>query len=326
MSDDTPSDVKAARERAISRRRKLADTYKPGDLIANRYEVQRVVGAGGMGVVYLVTDREAGNRLLALKTLLPQYVTNKYAVRRFIREVDTIRRCDHPGVIRIYDAQMDGSLLYYTMEYLEGMSLRKYMRQRGTLGLGSTVRLLSLVAHALEHAHQYTIHRDISPENIMVLPDGTIKLLDFGLAKLTDNEGGFTMIGTALGKMQYGAPEQRLNARDADLRADLYPLGVMFVEMLTGKLPNDGPPVTEVVPGLPTDLVDEFLAKTLAPRPNDRYMSAKEVRIALKAIYDAYEQGQAEPQRPRGAVSPARPGRFRWLNPLNWFRRKPAGA
>lgn len=207
--------------------------FDPGDLIAERYQVERKLGQGGMGAVYLVHDRLTQQRL-ALKTLLPQYATNDRAVQRFTREIQVIRQLNHPCLVKVHDAQRSGKLLYYTMDYVEGKSLRTWIQQRGRLGLGSTVRILSLLCHALEHAHQYTIHRDISPDNVMVLADGSVKLLDFGLAKLKDSDQAFTMIGASLGKAQYNSPEQRASAAGVDHRTDIYSLGVMFFEMLSG--------------------------------------------------------------------------------------------
>lgn len=258
--------------------------FEPGDLIANRYEVIRSLGKGGMGRVYLVADRET-NHHLALKTLLPQHVNNERALQRFVREVRSVRQMNHPGIVRIHDARRDGSLLYYTMDYVDGKSLHQLIRQRGRLGLGSTVRLMSLLCHALEHAHQFTVHRDLSPDNVMVLPDGSIKLLDFGLAKLLDAQGQFTMIGTSLGKAQYSSPEQRRNAADVDHRTDIYSLGVIFYVMLTGTLPKPSHLLTDLRPDLPKDC-NAIYAKATALNPTERYADARQMREALARLYE----------------------------------------
>lgn len=273
------------------------EVFKQGDLIADRYQVQGVLGQGGMGVVYLVMDQLAQQRL-ALKTLLPQYVSNERAVQRFVREVKTVRQLDHPCIVKIHDAQKIGNLLYYTMDYVEGKSLHTWIQQRGRLGLGSTVRILSLLSHALEHAHQYTIHRDISPDNVMVLADGNVKLLDFGLAKLTNTDQQFTMFGVSLGKAQYNSPEQRASAADVDLRADIFSLGVMFFEMLSGEIPKLGQKLTETVPGLPKEC-DAFYTKATASDRNDRFQNANEFRVALGALYEkvAPKGAKAAPQK-----------------------------
>ncbi|HEO70296.1 MAG TPA: serine/threonine protein kinase [Candidatus Hydrogenedentes bacterium] len=262
------------------------------DVIVERYRVKRAIGRGGMGVVYLVEDLQE-HRELALKTLLPQYAANGFAVRRFIREVNAVRRLRHPAIVKVYDARRVGSLIFYTMDYIQGKSLRKWLSQRGKLGLNSTVRIMALLADALEHAHQYTIHRDLSPENVMVLPDGTIRLLDFGLAKLSDNEGGFTQVGISLGKLQYNAPEQRANAADVDQRADIYSMGVMFYEMLSGQLPEPEEPLTQLVPELPPE-ADDFVEKAMAPLREHRFADARAFRVALMELYALSKQAPEE--------------------------------
>ena len=277
--------------------------YEVGDTIAERYEVKRILGKGGMGVVYLAWDQE-DRRQVALKTLLPQYATNKYAISRFMREVNAVRRLDHPAVVKIYDARRLGPLLFYTMEYVEGKSLRSWMQQRKRLGWGSTVRILALLADALEHAHQFTIHRDISPENVMVLADGSVRLLDFGLAKLTDSQAAFTQIGISLGKRQYNSPEQRASAAEVDHRADIYPLGVMFYEMLSGKLPKPGRRLTELVPGLPPEC-DAFVEKAMAQSPEDRFWDAREFRLSLMGLHGKYEAMHEQPAPSVESEAPA---------------------
>jgi serine/threonine-protein kinase len=185
------------------------------------------------------------------------------------------------------------------MEYVEGRSLRTWLKQRGKLGLGSTVRILCLLCDALEHAHQFTIHRDLSPDNVMVLRDGSIKLLDFGLAKLMETDAQLTMVGVNLGKRQYNAPEQQLNAKGVDKRADLYSVGVMFYEMLTGDIPNplDFTPLTQLRPDLPKSC-DAFLDTAMAKFPEDRHSSAKEMSKALLKIFE--ESKNADPPEEPG--------------------------
>ncbi|MBI2426146.1 MAG: serine/threonine protein kinase [Candidatus Hydrogenedentes bacterium] len=272
---------------------KIVGGYQPGDLIAERYEVIKLLGKGGMGMVYLVQDTKRERRI-ALKTLLPQYATNQRAVGRFVREVNAVRQLDHPGIVKILAARQHESLLFYTMEYLEGKTVREYMKKRGRLGLGSTVRILSLLCNALEHVHAVTVHRDISPENIMLLADGTIKLLDFGLAKLQDPTGAqFTQVGTTLGRIQYNAPEQAFNAADVDQRADLYSIGVICYEMLTAKVPRAYEPITDIRPDLPKE-VNTFLKKALARDPAERFATAAEFRDALNRVYKIHT-GEIQP-------------------------------
>ncbi len=279
--------------------------YGKGDKIADRYEVIKGIGRGGMGMVYLVTDTQSGEQI-ALKSILPQYASHEYAVKRFIREVNAVRQMNHPCIVKIFDAQKSDELLYYTMEYLEGQSLYRWMQRRGQMGLGSTVRVMSLLCSALEHAHQYTVHRDLSPDNVMVMKDGSIKLLDFGLAKLTTVESSFTMIGTHLGKREYNAPEQRSNARDVDLRADIYSLGVIFFEMLAGERPEGEKHLVELRPDLPAEC-DAIVLKCMAEDPEDRYPNALELRKALMHCYEVYKaQGEAPPQTAASAKPKSR--------------------
>lgn len=272
-------------------------TLSQGTVVADRYEILDTIGKGGMGEVYLAKDRQTGSQV-AIKTLRARYLTNKQAIARFVREVNLVRQMNHPGIIKIYDAQKWENTLFYAMEYLEGKSLRLWLRQKGQLDFASTVRVLCLVASALQYAHNFTIHRDLSPENVMVLRDGSVRLLDFGLAKLDDQFKGLTMVGANLGKLRYMAPEQELNAAEVDHRADLYPLGLMLFEMLTGKLPAPGEKLTATRPELPAEL-DDFIAKATARDPNERFQSAQEFRDELLAIYKRHiartggEKGQA---------------------------------
>lgn len=275
--------------------------FEPGDRIADRYEIVRPLGKGGMGVVYLAKDHLTGQKI-ALKTLLSEYASNRRAVQRFIQEINAVRRLDHRCIVKIYDARQIDRLLYYTMEYIEGRSLREWMQRKKRFGIGSTVRVLSLICSALEHAHRYTIHRDISPENVMILADGNVKLLDFGLAKLTDASSSFTRVGVSLGKIQYSAPEQRVDAKNVDLRADLYSLGVMFYEMLSRQLPRPGcEPLSTLVPGLPPEC-DTFVEKAMAENPDDRFSSARELREALMRVYEASKMDREQLAHQAGAA------------------------
>lgn len=292
------------------------------NLIAGRYEVVRPLGRGGMGKVFLVVDRISGQRL-AMKVLRNKWQYNEHVVARFVREVQALRQLDHPSILKIYDAQRDGDLLFYTMEYVEGKSVHDWIRQRGRLNLGSVVRVLCLVSHALEYAHRITIHRDISPDNIMVTADGSVRLLDFGLAKLKDATQNLTMIGTNMGKIQYNAPEQRRSAAEVDHRADIYPLGVIFFEMLTGHRPKPGEKLCALRPDLPKEC-DEFLAKAMAENPEDRFATAGEFHNALLELYRKVQEQKTH-------IVTAPPSGFRWfLNAVRpgalvarWWRSRP---
>ncbi len=273
-------------------------------MLANRYEVRGIIGRGGMGEVYLVLDHATGQEV-ALKTLHNKYGTSRHAVARFVREVKLARRLNHPGIVKIYDAQKWQGTLFFTMEYLHGKSLRRWLQQRPRLDFASTVRVLCLTASALEHAHRITIHRDLSPENIMLLQDGSVRLFDFGLAKL-DDQLNLTETGANLGKLKYMAPEQEMNASEVDHRADLYSLGVIFFEMLAGNTPMPGQRITDFRPDLPPE-ADLFLVKALAREPENRFSSAREFHDALLHLYKldkARKEGVAAPPPPTPAGFP----------------------
>jgi serine/threonine-protein kinase len=261
----------------------IMDQFREGQVIDERYTVVRRLGRGGMGEVYLVEDAESGEQR-ALKTLRSKYLNSNHAKARFIREATTARQLTHPGIVGIYSAGQWEGILYYTMDYVEGKSLRQWMHQRGRLDIGSTVRILCLVADALAHAHRMTIHRDLSPENVMVLGDGSIRILDFGLAKVDDKFKNLTMLGINLGKIAYIAPEQHQDASRVDKRADIYPLGVMFFEMLTGRRPELGDKISRICPGLPRE-ADVFLSKAMARNPIDRFPSVQVFQSELLALY-----------------------------------------
>jgi len=257
-------------------------TFETGDVIVDRYRIKGKIGKGGMGEVYMVRDIKTGERL-ALKTLLPQFAQDKKVVDRFIREVNAQRILDHPGIIQIFGARQVENTLFYVMEYLDGVSVRA-MLKRGRIDFNVTFRILYLLCDALTHAHKHTVHRDLSPDNIMVLRDGSVKLLDFGLAKLTESESDLTRTGIFIGKIHYCAPEQGVDAKHVDHRADIFSLGVMFHEMLSGDLPFANKKLTELVRELPREC-DDFVEKARALDPADRFQTAKEFQNELVRIY-----------------------------------------
>ena len=261
---------------------------RAGKMIASRYEVVRPLGRGGIGKVFLCKDKQTG-QLVALKMLRTKYQDNDKAIARFEREINLVRALNHPCIVKVFDKGNENGQLYYTMEYIEGKTLRTWMGERGRLPFNSVVRVLSLLAHALEHAHETTIHRDLSPENVMVSADGSVHLLDFGLAKLQDNSSNLTMVGMSLGKLAYVAPEQRVNAAQVDHRADIYPLGVMFFETLTGELPALDKDFRKLRPDMPPSAY-AFLDKAMAYKADDRFSNAQEFREALMQAYEDRER------------------------------------
>ncbi len=262
--------------------------FEEGAFFADRYEIKSQLGRGGMGMVYLAKDWK-NERQVALKTLLPKYAQLPQAVARFEREISAAGRIDHPAVVKIYDSGKVDGTLYYAMEYVDGKSVRSWMRERKKkgkrVGLNSTVRILGMVCGALEKAHEFTIHRDLSPENVMVSRDGQVKLLDFGLAKLIETDQDLTRVGVTLGKIQYSSPEQRADAKHVDHRTDIYALGVMFYELLSGELPMPGVKLKKLVPWL-TPAGEAFVAKAMADDPSARFQSAREFKDAMMVLYE----------------------------------------
>ena len=262
------------------------------EIIADRFEVRRQLGRGGMGTVYLVHDRKH-KRKMALKTLHRELLDKPWVTARFIREAKATRLLDHPGVVKIFGTYRSDEDLYYTMEYIRGRNLRSYLHKVGHLELSGAVHVLGMLSRALDYTHRFTIHRDISPENVMVQPDGVIKLIDFGLARLNDDEEELTIAETGLGKAQYHAPEQGTDASTCDNRADIYPLGVILFELLTHRRPDGELRLTKLLPKLPPSC-DTLAMKTLAEDPNERFPSARAFHDALLAVYQEHKQLRAK--------------------------------
>jgi len=267
---------------------------RSGQRISGRYAVKKTLGYGGMGTVYLVHD-ERKHRDVALKLLHDKHRDKDWIVARFAREVEVLRTLSHPNVVDLYDAGHDGRMLYYTMEYIRGYNLREWMYLQRTMDFGSVVHILCLVAKGLNYVHRRYLHRDIAPENIMVCKDGTVKIIDFGLARKNVCEEGLTLIGTPLGRTEYNAPEQERNAAMADFRADIYPLGKMLYEMMTGDLPARDATIESLAAELPPGCLP-FLQRTLAADPFARFATAGEAGAALLATYQGLpKQSESKP-------------------------------
>lgn len=289
--------------------------FKPGDVIAGQFEVVRTVGRGGMGVVYEVVDRLTRQRL-ALKTIRPSLVRHPRIVETFVREVTLARRLRHPGIVAVFDVRQEGPLLFFTMEYLEGRTLRAVLAERGLLALKETVEILGQLCSALEHAHQLTVHCDISPENVMVL-EGGVKLLDFGIAKALDLH---TASHRAVGKTFYTAPEQREDWAKVDARADIYALGILFYEMLTGKRLNEPLPLDAELPQL-SEPCRAVVVSTVAPLER-RLTSAQELRLLLEQCLSAGGDGSrtAPIAGPEASAQPGtEPAAQRSAAPHQWL-------
>ncbi|MFT9055833.1 MAG: protein kinase, partial [Ethanoligenens sp.] len=206
-----------------------------GRKLDGRYAIQEVIGVGGMAIVYKAYD-EIDDRVVAVKVLKDEYLSNDDFKRRFKNESKAIAMLSHPNIVQVYDVSLDERLQYIVMEYVDGITLKEYIDQQHVLTWKEAVHFTMQILRALQHAHEKgIIHRDIKPQNIMMLEDGTIKVADFGIARMVDSETR-TMTDKAIGSVHYISPEQASGSR-TDEKSDIYSLGVMLYEMLTGKLP-----------------------------------------------------------------------------------------
>ena len=217
-----------------------ATVIEPGQMLGSRYEIKSVLGAGGMGMVYKAQDRELGE-VLAIKTLKRNLMgLDTSALERFKSEIKLARRIAHRNVVRTYDLGEVSGLYYITMEYVEGKSLKELIRDRGRLPATAVLPIAKQLCRALEVSHEEgVIHRDIKPQNMVVQPDGVLKVMDFGIARLATRpaDSGQTQAGMVVGTPEYMAPEQLLGD-ELDARADLYATGCVLYECLVGEVPH----------------------------------------------------------------------------------------
>ena len=206
-------------------------------LLDNRYEILEVIGTGGMAVVYKARDHRL-KRLVAVKILKDEYSQDDEFRRRFKAESQAVAMLSHPNIVSVYDVNSTDGVDYIVMELIDGITLKQYMERRGQLNWRETLHFSLQIAKALEHAHSRGIvHRDIKPHNIMILKDGSVKVADFGIARMTSAQN--TLTREALGSVHYISPEQAKGGK-VDCRSDLYSLGVVMYEMMTAKTPFDG--------------------------------------------------------------------------------------
>ncbi len=262
-----------------------------GKKLGGRYEIQKMIGVGGMACVYKAYDT-IDDRTVAVKILKDEYLHNEEFTRRFKNESKAIAILSHPNIVRVYDVSFDEKLQYIVMEYIDGITLKEYIDQQKDIRWKETVHFTVQILRALQHAHDKgIIHRDIKPQNMMLLPDGTIKVTDFGIARLSRSELRPPVAGEkAIGSVHYISPEQA-KGELTDERADLYSIGVMMYEMLTGRLPFEADNAVSVAimqlqseakrprkinEDIPEGL-EEITLKAMQKETDKRYQSAAEM-------------------------------------------------
>jgi len=265
----------------------MTDKYI-GKLLDNRYEILEVIGTGGMAVVYKALCHRL-NRYVAVKILKDEFAKDEEFRNRFHAESHAIAMVSHPNIVAVYDVSRSSSVEYIVMELIDGISLKQYMQRRGKLTQKEAIHFTTQILRALSHAHSKgIIHRDIKPHNIMILRDSTVRVTDFGIARLESSQK--TVTREAFGSVHYIAPEQAKGSK-IDCRADIYSTGVVLYEMLTGRLPYEGDtPVSiaiqhinslplsprEINPEIP-EALEKITMKAMAPSLPKRYASTDEM-------------------------------------------------
>ncbi|ODU56482.1 MAG: hypothetical protein ABT01_03865, partial [Clostridium sp. SCN 57-10] len=265
-----------------------------GKFLDNRYEILEVIGMGGMAIVYKAKCHRL-NRMVAIKVLKNEYAKDAEFRKRFHDESQSVAMLSHPNIVAVYDVSRSDDIEYIVMELIEGFTLKEYLKSRKQLSWQETSFFAIQIAKALDHAHSRgIIHRDIKPQNIMLLRDGTVKVADFGIARQMTQQNTYN-IGEAIGSVHYVSPEQARGSH-VDNRADLYSFGVVMYEMLCGRLPFEGDsavsvavqhinsiplPPSDYVAGIP-ETIENITMKAMAPSLSKRYASAAQMLTDLE--------------------------------------------
>lgn len=264
-----------------------------GKRLDGRYEIKEIIGVGGMSVVYKAYDN-IDDRIVAIKILKDEYLSNEEFKRRFKNESKAIAVLSHPNIVRVYNVSFGDRIQYIVMEYVDGITLKEYIEQQGVINWKETVHFMGQILAALQHAHDKGIvHQDIKPQNILLLQDGTIKVTDFGIARFSRADSNTTS-DKAIGSVHYISPEQA-RGEVTDEKADIYSVGVVMYEMLTGQLPfqsdnavsvaimqlqRDAKRPREIVSTIPLGL-EQITMRAMQKSPNSRYSSAAEMLMDI---------------------------------------------
>ena len=275
-----------------------------GQKINDRYQIIRTIGEGGMANVYLAYDTIL-DRNVAVKILRGDLANDEKFVRRFQREAISASSLNHPNIVEMYDVGEDDGKYFIVMEYLEGQTLKSLIKKRGHLSLAEVIDIMLQLTSGIACAHDsYIIHRDIKPQNVLILEDGTVKITDFGIA-MALNSNELTQTNSVMGSVHYLPPEQA-NGSGATIKSDIYSLGILMYELLTGKLPFKGenaveiaikqmrdpiPSVCEFNPEIPQS-VENVILKAAAKNPKNRYENALEMHEDLETVLDKNRQDE----------------------------------
>lgn len=267
-----------------------------GKRLDGRYEIQEIIGVGGMSVVYKAYDN-VDDRIVAVKILKDEFLTNDEFVRRFKNESKAIALLSHPNIVKVYDVSFGEKLQYIVMEYVDGITLKEYIQKQNAITWNDALLFTTQILKALQHAHDRGIvHRDVKPQNIILLSNGSIKVADFGIARFSRSDTK-TLTDTAIGSVHYISPEQA-KGEFTDEKADIYSVGVVLYEMLAGKVPfdadnavsvalmqlqEDAKRLTEINPDIPLGL-EQICVHAMQKDPNDRYQTATEMLLDIEEV------------------------------------------
>lgn len=267
-----------------------------GKRLDGRYEIQEIIGVGGMSVVYKAYDN-VDDRIVAVKILKDEFLTNDEFVRRFKNESKAIALLSHPNIVKVYDVSFGEKLQYIVMEYVDGITLKEYIQKQNSITWNDALLFTTQILKALQHAHDRGIvHRDVKPQNIILLSNGSIKVADFGIARFSRSDTK-TLTDTAIGSVHYISPEQA-KGEFTDEKADIYSVGVVLYEMLAGKVPfdadnavsvalmqlqEDAKRLTEINPDIPLGL-EQICVHAMQKDPNDRYQTATEMLLDIEEV------------------------------------------